>query len=95
MNVWEATISAKGQVTIPKEIRETLNLRPGDQLVYSVIDGEIIVTPKNIDMKDLAGYLGDPPNGRATLEEIDAAVVAAAGANVFETDEDSSSDVAA
>lgn len=93
MKVWEATLSAKGQVTIPKEMREALNLRAGDQLIYSVVDGEVIVTPKNIDFKDLAGFLGNPPNGPATLEEIDAAVVSAAGANALDTDD--KSDVAA
>jgi AbrB family looped-hinge helix DNA binding protein len=95
MTVWEATLSAKGQVTIPKEMREALNLRPGDQLIYSVIDGEVIVTPKNIDLKDLAGFLGDPPNGPATLEEIDSAVVDAAGAAVFDTGDDDNSEAAA
>jgi AbrB family looped-hinge helix DNA binding protein len=96
MTVWEATLSAKGQVTIPKEMRQALNLRPGDQLVYSVIDGQIIVTPKNIDFKDLAGFLGTPPNGSATLEEIDAAVANAAGANVLDNgDGNDNSDVAA
>jgi AbrB family looped-hinge helix DNA binding protein len=95
MDVWEATLSSKGQVTIPKEMREALNLRPGDLLVYSVIDGNVIMTPKNTDLKDLAGYLGDPPNGTATLAEIDAAAVAAAGANVLEDDEDGNADVAA
>lgn len=93
MKVWEATLSAKGQVTIPKEMREALNLRAGDQLIYSAVDGEVIVTPKNIDFKDLAGFLGNPPNGPATLEEIDAAVVSAAGANALDTDD--KSDVAA
>lgn len=95
MAAWEATLSAKGQVTIPKEMRQALNLRPGDQLIYSMVDGEIVVTPKNIDFKDLAGLLGDPPNGPATLEEIDEGVVAAAGANALDTDGDDSSDVAA
>jgi antitoxin PrlF len=95
MAVWESTLSAKGQVTIPKEMREALDLRPGDQLIYSVVDGEIILTPKNVDLKDLAGFLGDAPNGRASLEDIDAAAVMAAGANVFNTDDDKNSDVAA
>jgi len=95
MKAWEATLSPKGQVTIPKEMREALNLRPGDQLIYSVIDGEIVITPKNIDLKDLAGYLGDAPKGPATLAEIDAAVLAAAGRNVLDTGEDDSPDVAA
>ncbi|MGI2031229.1 AbrB/MazE/SpoVT family DNA-binding domain-containing protein [Rhizobium panacihumi] len=94
MKAWEATLSAKGQVTIPKEMREALNLRAGDQLIYSVVDGEVIVTPKNIDFKDLAGFLGDPPNGPATLEEIDTAIVQAAGDNALDTDDDNA-DVAA
>ncbi|MGF9563424.1 AbrB/MazE/SpoVT family DNA-binding domain-containing protein [Neorhizobium sp. JUb45] len=95
MKAWEATLSAKGQVTIPKEMREALNLRAGDQLIYSVMDGEVIVTPKNIDFKDLAGFLGDAPNGSATLEEIDAAVIKAAGDSALDTDDDGKSDVAA
>lgn len=95
MKKWEAVLSAKGQVTIPKEMREALNLRAGDQLVYSLVDGEIVVTPKNIDFKDLAGFLGDPPNGAASLEEIDAAVMKAAGSSVLDTDGSSNSDVAA
>ncbi|MBU0737875.1 MAG: AbrB/MazE/SpoVT family DNA-binding domain-containing protein [Alphaproteobacteria bacterium] len=95
MKVWEATMSAKGQITIPKEMRELLKLNPGDQMVYSVVDGEIVITPKNIDMKDLAGFLGTPPNGRATLEEIDEAVIRTAGANALLTGGDDPSDIAA
>ena len=95
MTIWEATLSGKGQVTIPKGMREALNLRPGDQLVYSVIDGQVIMTAKTIDLKDLAGYLGDPPKGPSAIADIDAAAVAAAGASVFETSDDESSDDAA
>jgi AbrB family looped-hinge helix DNA binding protein len=95
MTVWEATLSSKGQMTVPKELREALNLRPGDQLICSVIDGEILITPKNIDLRDLVGYLGSSPNGAATLAEIDAAVVAAVGASVLKTDDDDTPDVAA
>lgn len=95
MRMWEVTLSPKGQVTIPKEMRDMLGLRPGDQVIYSVIDGEIVVTPKNIDLQDLAGLLGSPPNGPATLEEIDEAVVEAGGASVLSTTDDDRPDVAA
>ncbi|THV15377.1 AbrB/MazE/SpoVT family DNA-binding domain-containing protein [Rhizobium rhizophilum] len=95
MKVWEVTMSAKGQITIPKEMRELLKLSPGDQMVYSVVDGEIVITPKNIDLKDLAGFLGTPPNGRATLEEIDEAVLRTAGENALSTGGDDPSDIAA
>lgn len=92
---WEVTLSPKGQVTIPKEMREALNLRPGDQLIYSVVDGEVVLTPKNIDFNDLAGLLGQPPKGRATLEEIDAAVLKGGGENVVDTQDDHEADAAA
>ena len=96
MPFWETTLSSKGQVTLPKEMLDAPKLRPGDRLIYSIVGEGIIVTPKNIDFKDLAGLVGDPPNGSATLEEINAAVVAAAGAHAaLETDDVSVEDDAA
>ena len=92
---WEMTISAKGQITIPKEMRELLDLRPGDQLIYSIIDGHVVVTPKNVDFNDLAGLLGKAPNGPASLEEIGQTVLKAAGANVTDVKDDAATVVAA
>jgi AbrB family looped-hinge helix DNA binding protein len=91
---WTLTLSAKGQLTIPKDLREAINLHPGDEVVYSVVNGDLVITPKNIDFGDLVGLLGDPPNGPATLEEIDAAVMAAGGANVLDTGDDEQADAA-
>jgi AbrB family looped-hinge helix DNA binding protein len=34
------TLSTKGQVTIPKDIREALHLRPGDKVVFDVEGGD-------------------------------------------------------
>jgi antitoxin PrlF len=86
VKVFELTLSPKGQVTFPKEMRDMLNLKAGDQLIYSFIDGQVIITPKNVDFSDLAGLLGPAPNGSASLLEIDAAVLKAAGANAFDDD---------
>lgn len=93
--MWEVTLSPKGQITLPKEMRDLLQLQPGDQLVYSVVDGEIVITPKNLNFNDLAGLLGEPPRGPATLEDIDASVLAAAGMNVVDVADDVNADVAA
>lgn len=79
--MWKTlTLSPKGQITLPKEMREELGLRPGDTLVYTVVDQQLVITPKSIDFNDLAGLLGDPPGGRASLEEIDDTVAREAGA---------------
>lgn len=46
-----ATITAKGQVTIPKAIREALKLRQGDQLRWDLEDGGVrvrLVSPLEI-----------------------------------------------
>ncbi len=36
-------VSAKGQVTIPKEIREGIGLQPGDLVVYELQDGVAVL----------------------------------------------------
>ena len=95
MKYWDLTLSSKGQVTLPKEMREELNLKPGDQMIYTIIDGQIVITPKNVDFNDLAGLLGAPPNGYATLEEIDDAVAHAGGANALDVSDDREAEEAA
>jgi len=45
-------LSSKGQVTIPKEIREAIGLKPGNLIGYEVQDGVIIV--KRIGAFDVA-----------------------------------------
>ena len=36
-------LSAKGQVTIPKQVRDGIGLRPGDQIAYELHDGVAIL----------------------------------------------------
>ena len=38
-------LSSKGQLVIPKTIRETLRLKNGDQFQVQVIDGKIVLDP--------------------------------------------------
>jgi len=40
----KATISEKGQVTIPKRLRERLGLRPGTQLEFREEQGRLVAT---------------------------------------------------
>lgn len=73
--MWKEIVSSpKGQITLPSEMREILGIMPGDTIVVSLDEGKLVLTPKNLDFNDLAGFLGEPPNGPATLEELDEAI---------------------
>ncbi|MDE2661870.1 MAG: AbrB/MazE/SpoVT family DNA-binding domain-containing protein [Gemmatimonadota bacterium] len=58
----EATITSKGQVTLPKPIRDRLDLKAGDRIAFSMEDdGRLLVTPVTGSVMDLAGMLPRPP----------------------------------
>ena len=60
-----ATVTSKGQTTIPKEIRAAANLHPGDRIHFAVLeDGTIIVRVKHRSIKDV-GF--KPPGGKRVL----------------------------
>lgn len=63
-------ITSKGQVTVPKVIREALNVEPGDRLAFRVQDdGVVIVEPETIDLRTLRGSL-KPRRRGVTVEEM-------------------------
>ncbi|NBW46004.1 MAG: AbrB/MazE/SpoVT family DNA-binding domain-containing protein [Betaproteobacteria bacterium] len=41
------TISSKGQVTVPRDVRERLGLQAGDKIAWSMLsNGTIVLRPK-------------------------------------------------
>ena len=56
-----ATLTSKGQTTIPREIREHLRLRPGDRMEFVVDEsGRVMVIPISLEAKELKGILPKP-----------------------------------
>lgn len=54
----EATLTRKGQATIPKEIRDRLALKPGDRMTFTVMpDATVIMRVKNRRIAELGGML--------------------------------------
>ena len=50
-----ATVTSKGQTTIPKDVRTAANLKSGDRIHFTVLeDGTIIVRVKNRSIRDIA-----------------------------------------
>ncbi len=69
-----STITSKGQITIPKEIRAALNLHPGDRLDFIIENGRVYVQPVDVDVRSLSGLLYKPDRQSVSLEEMDEAI---------------------
>lgn len=75
---FEATLTSKGQITLPKEVRERLRLHSGGKVRFTAEkDGRIVVTGGGRSIRDMFGMLGKPPRS-LTLEEIDEVIRQAA-----------------
>jgi antitoxin PrlF len=53
-----ATLTTKGQITLPKAIRDLLRLDAGDRVDFIVKDdGTVVLRPATVDVRDLKGLL--------------------------------------
>ena len=67
-----ATMTTKGQVTIPKEVREHLGVETGDRLSFVVQeDGTVIVQPITRHVRELGGLLQRPGQRPMSVNEMD------------------------
>jgi antitoxin PrlF len=54
----DSTLTSKGQTTIPKLIRDTLGMKAGDRMTFTLMpDGVVVMRVKNKNVSDLAGRL--------------------------------------
>jgi len=54
----DATLTSKGQTTIPKEIRDELGMKPGDKITFTLMpDATVVMRVKSKKITDLAGLL--------------------------------------
>jgi len=53
-----AKMTSKGQLTIPKYIRDYLDLHAGDKVEFIIDEkGQVLMTPKTIDIEDIFGMI--------------------------------------
>ena len=70
-----STVTSKGQITIPKEIRERLHLRTGHRVEFQIdTAGQVILKPRNRDVRSLYGMIRSPRKRPVTLAEMDEAI---------------------
>lgn len=55
MEEYIRTVTTKGQVTIPAEIRRLLQVAPGDKVVFRVTEGGVELQPATMTLEDTFG----------------------------------------
>lgn len=74
----KATVTYKGQITLPKAVREQLGVRPGDRVSFREIEGgAIVVEADTVDLMELKGAVRSRRHG-VTVEQMNQAIRAAA-----------------
>ncbi|HKB10353.1 MAG TPA: AbrB/MazE/SpoVT family DNA-binding domain-containing protein [Vicinamibacterales bacterium] len=67
-----ATLTSKGQVTIPREVREHLGVDTGDRLSFVVQDdGSVVVRPVTRHVRELGGLLFRAGRRSVSVAEMD------------------------
>jgi AbrB family looped-hinge helix DNA binding protein len=73
-----ATITSKGQITLPKETRDDLGVRTGDRVrFWRDVGGRVIVEAETVDVRTLRGMLRGGST-RLSVEEMNAVIARAA-----------------
>jgi len=74
-----ATVTVKGQATLPKPVRDHLGLKPGDRVKFFIHpDGTVVILPMR-PASSLREMLKRPGQKPITIEEMDGAIAAAVG----------------
>lgn len=65
----ESTITSKGQITIPKAVREALHLEVGDTVYFETKDdGSVVMRARNAPLEGLFGLLKSKSNAKRPLK---------------------------
>lgn len=67
-----ATLTSKGQLTLPKSARETLGLKPGQRFSVEISKtGGLLLTPQRVDPLSICRVLRKPRTGTVSVEAMD------------------------
>ena len=66
------TVSLKGQITIPRQIRQKLGLRPGDEIELVIQDQTLVLTPKEHRIEAAFGIYA--ASRSVSIEEMETAI---------------------
>jgi AbrB family looped-hinge helix DNA binding protein len=73
-------VTTKGQITVPKPIRDHLNLTKGDRIEFLIgVNGRVTVMPATADVRQLKGMIAKPTK-TVTVADMNKAIEAEGGA---------------
>ena len=71
----QATLTSKGQITIPKNIRESLQIQVGDKIEFTITsDNEALLRPITKRVDEVFGKLHTPGRKPVSVEKMDAKI---------------------
>lgn len=72
-------VTAKGQITVPKPIREHLKLAKGDRIEFLIgVNGKVTIMPATADVRKLKGMVAKPSKP-VTVADMNRAIEAEGG----------------
>ena len=75
-----AKLTSKGQITMPKVIREVLRVQPGDRIEFTTrVGGEVVVRARTTSLRKLYGALKKRGQRRVSLAAMNRAILQAHG----------------
>jgi AbrB family looped-hinge helix DNA binding protein len=73
-----STVTSKGQITLPRQVRQALGLSAGDKVDFVAIEGGYRLVPLRNDVRALKGRFAGRVPQPISLQEMDEAIEAAA-----------------
>jgi AbrB family looped-hinge helix DNA binding protein len=66
-----ATLTSKGQITLPQDVRNDLELKAGDKVSFEKVGRDYVLRPQNKSIMELAGILHRSGEKALTIEQMD------------------------
>ena len=81
-------VGQRGQITIPKQLRQKLGIEPGDNVTLVLREDAIVLQPVTASIFDFVGAIPVPPEGPYTIEQLREETAAYITDHTLETDDE-------